>query len=336
MKLQKYINAAWEDSEEIERKTTMELIWNEENENAVVYEVRSDSPEIILPETIEGRDLVAARAYCFSNRKRKETMENRKIAVFGEPSEHKAQGEFVEKIVLPDTLERIENAAFFNCKKLAILEVGKNTKEIGSDVFNNCGALQVIRIRGKAGEETGAKSLLARVSWDIEVRFDDASFFYPEYYEGYDTIAPAHIFSLNIEGEGFRARQSFRDGKVDCEAYDAIFEKACAEESARVLVHMAMDRLITPVGLTEKNRLRYEKYLQSVQKDIFEICLKNRNIEWLSFAINSLLSGDKIEKETREEALEGYVQQGWTEGTAVLLAAGKKKSGKGRSRYEFD
>lgn len=45
----------------------MELIWNEQDENAVVHEVRSNSPEITLPETVEGRDLVAVGAYCFSD-----------------------------------------------------------------------------------------------------------------------------------------------------------------------------------------------------------------------------------------------------------------------------
>ena len=44
----------------------MELIWNEQNQNAVVHEVRSDSPEITLPETVEGRKIVAVGAYCFS------------------------------------------------------------------------------------------------------------------------------------------------------------------------------------------------------------------------------------------------------------------------------
>ena len=160
----------------------MELIWNEQNQNAVVHEVRSDSPEITLPETVEGRKIVAVGAYCFSDRKRKETSQNGITTVNGEPCDHSAQGEFVEKIALPDAVERIENAAFFNCKKLYALEVGKRTTEIGSDVFNNCSALHKVHIRGKAGEETGAKQLLARISWDVEVQFDDAVLFYPEYY----------------------------------------------------------------------------------------------------------------------------------------------------------
>ena len=314
----------------------MELIWNEQDENAVVHEVRSDSPEITLPETVEGRDLVAVGAYCFSDRKREKTTQDGNIVVIGEPSAHPAQGDFVEKISLPDAVGRIENAAFFNCKKLEYLETGKRIREIGSDVFNNCGALHRLRIRGRAGEETGARQLLARISWDVEVQFDDAVLFYPEYYEGYDTIAPAHIFGLNIEGEGFRARQCFRDGKVDFEAYDGIFEKACAEETDRVLVHMALNRLMTPLGLTEKNRLQYENYVVSVPEEIFEICLKNRNLEWLSFAVNSVLTGDKIEKSVKEQALLNYVQQDWTEGAAVLLAAGQKREEGRKARYEFE
>lgn len=314
----------------------MELIWNEQNQNAVVHEVRSDSPEITLPETVEGRKIVAVGAYCFSDRKRKETNQNGITTVNGEPCDHSAQGEFVEKIALPDAVERIENAAFFNCKKLYALEVGKRTTEIGSDVFNNCSALHKVRIRGRAGEETGARQLLARISWDVEVQFDDAVLFYPEYYEGYDTITPAHIFGLNIEGEGFRARQCFRDGKVDFEAYDGIFEKACAEETDRVLVHMALNRLMTPLGLTEKNRRQYENYVEGVPEKIFKICLKNRNLEWLSFAVNSVLTGDKIEKSVKEQALVNYVQQDWTEGAAVLLAAGQKKEDGRKARYEFE
>ena len=111
---------------------------------------------------------------------------------------------------------------------------------------------------------------------------------------------------------------------------------ACAEENDRVLVHMAMDRLMTPIGLTEKNRLRYEKYLVSVPEKIFEICLKNRKLEWLKFSVNSVLAGGKIETTVKEKALVTYVQQDWTEGAAVLLAAGRKKEGGKKARYEFE
>ncbi len=46
---------------------------------------------------------------------------------------------------------------------------------------------------------------------------------YPEYYESYDELGPAHIFELNLTGEGFRARQCFKEGVILLNAYDEIF-----------------------------------------------------------------------------------------------------------------
>lgn len=44
----------------------------------------------------------------------------------------------------------------------------------------------------------------------------------------------------------------------------------------------------------------------------------------------------KIETTVKEKALVTYVQQDWTEGAAVLLAAGRKKEGGKKARYEFE
>ncbi len=124
---------------------------------------------------------------------------------------------------------------------------------------------------------------------------------------------------------------------MDFEAYDSIFEKACAEENDRVLMHMAMDRLMTPIGLTEKNRLRYEKYLVSVPEKIFEICLKNRKLEWLKYYVNSVLAGDKIETTVKEKALVTYVQQDWTGRSRCPFGSRQeKKEGGKKARYEFE
>ena len=82
-----------------------------------------------------------------------------------------------------------------------------------------------------------------------------ARLLFPEYYESYDEIAPAHVFGRNIEGEGFRARQCVRAGEIDFALYDSIFQKACAEERETTLNRLALNRLCYPVGLTgEKDR----------------------------------------------------------------------------------
>ena len=61
---------------------------------------------------------------------------------------------------------------------------------------------------------------------------------------GYDEVGPAHIFALNIEGEGFRMRQCFKDGRIDFDGYDACFEKLCAEESDACIFHVAILRFM--------------------------------------------------------------------------------------------
>lgn len=327
-------------------ETDMKLIWQEENKRAILYEVYSDSPEIFLPEEIEDRELGAVGAYCFSDRGPSGGTDERMFTVIGEDTSHPAQGEFVEKICLPDTVRCVENAAFFNCRKLAYLEVGRHIEEIGSDVFNNCNRLHQIRIRGSAGEDTSAKAILARISWGVEVAFDDAVVYYPEYYEGYDTIEPAHIFGLNIEGEGFRARQCFREGKVDFEAYDAVFEKACAEESPEVLTKMALNRLTTPFGLGDTARKRYEDYILRNQEKIVSLCVEKCEAEWLAFVSTNMLKGERIEEKTLEQGLVKATRKNWTEGVALLLAARQGMTqqeatkqnggGKEKNRYEFE
>ena len=46
---------------------------------------------------------------------------------------------------------------------------------------------------------------------------------YPEYSESYEEIGPAHIFSLHVEGEGYRARKQFVNGRLDFGGYHRAF-----------------------------------------------------------------------------------------------------------------
>lgn len=84
---------------------------------------------------------------------------------------------------------------------------------IGSDVFMNCLRLNHIYYDCSIFDVTFLKQILTQITWDVEVHFLDSSIFYPEYNGGYDEVGPAHIFALNIEGEGFRMRQCLKRGK---------------------------------------------------------------------------------------------------------------------------
>ena len=51
---------------------------------------------------------------------------------------HPVCGNFVEEIILPDSLQVIGSCAFYNCRRLRRLSVGAGDLTVGSDVFLNC------------------------------------------------------------------------------------------------------------------------------------------------------------------------------------------------------
>lgn len=208
-----------------------------------IHRVYSTCPTIEIPECIDGYVVREIGNYCFSSKEvnLSNCILNREI-----PSNyHVCSGSDVESVRFPSTLKKLGNYAFYNCRKLKEIYVPSRLMSVGSDVFMNCLRLNHIYYDCSIFSVTVLKQILTQITWDIEVDFIDGSIFYPEYNGGYDEVGPAHIFALNIEGEGFRMRQCFKDGKIDFDEYDACFEKLCAEESESCIFHVAILRFMT-------------------------------------------------------------------------------------------
>lgn len=259
------------------------------NEDSIrINKVYSSSPTIEIPELIDGYMVREIADYCFSSKEvnLSNCILNREI-----PSNyHVCSGVDVESVRLPSTLKKLGNYAFYNCRKLKEIYVPSRLMSVGSDVFMNCLRLNHIHYDCSIFSVTILKQILTQITWDIEVDFIDGSIFYPEYNGSYDEVGPAHIFALNIEGEGFRMRQCFKDGKIDFEGYDACFEKLCAEESESCIFHVAILRFMM-------GSERYIPYLRAhdltsylhvykdicvmVEKLIEEKCMDERTLDAL-------------------------------------------------------
>ena len=213
------------------------------NEDSIrINKVYSPSPTIEIPELIDGYMVRETADYCFSSKEANlsKCILNREI-----PSNyHVCSGVDVESVRLPSTLKKLGNYAFYNCRMLKEVFLPSSLMSIGSDAFMNCLRLNHIHYGCSIFSVTILKQILTQITWDIEVDFIDGSIFYPEYNGSYDEVGPAHIFALNIEGEGFRMRQCFKDGKIDFDGYDACFEKLCAEESESCIFHVAILRFM--------------------------------------------------------------------------------------------
>lgn len=302
----------------------MHLKWKQTETGAMLLHLETDMEEVVIPDEVEGIPITEIGDYCFSGR--------------GRGMEGEVRNNVFRSISLPETVERIGDFAFYHCTKLEKIMFGKNLKKIGSDAFMNCFRLNTLTVRAKAEEQTGLKQILAQISGTITVTFEsngncDAQVLYPEYAETYDEISPAHIFGRNIEGEGFRARQCFVDGKLDFYEYDKIFQKVCVEEEGKVRIQFALNRLRYPVELKEEKRLQYEEYLRENAEKEANYFLKKRKKEELFF----LCEHQYLTEKAMTELIQQSTELDWAEGTASLLQwKAKFYQSQKKERYAFD
>ncbi len=321
------------------------------DKGARLLRVRGQHPSPVLPEQIEGVPLRELGDYCFAPQGRlperyRTTEAGRDTGSLARPAVDSAEtslrelgGSYLERLVLPDSLRRIGTYAFYNCKRLTSLAVGKRLTDIGSDAFMNCHQLKEIYLRAAPKEKTGVRFMLAQISQDLEVFFEAegtllAALFFPEYHETYDEIAPAHLFGRHIVGEGFRARQCFEDGVADFRQYDRIFPKACAGEEEGTLCAIAWDRLRCPFELEEQPGRRYADYLRAHSAALQERFLRERDSGQL------VLLGDMgfLSKEEVWHCIRRASAAGWAKGAAELMRMKNRRfpEQKAAARYTFD
>lgn len=243
-------------------KTDNKYIYEKNSENTItLLRIYGESPVITVPSMVDGYEVTEIGQYCFSAVNK--LSDDKKIQGTNEIA-----GAFVERIILPNTVNKIGDYAFYNCKNLVELVIDEGLTQIGSDVFKNCFKLARINVRCGIYDMPCLKPILTQISWNLEVEFADAYLFYPEYFEGYDEIGPAHIFKLNISGEGFRMRQCFCNNKFSFTEYDDIFTQAQAEEPVVNLLKVAGYRLMQPTELTDLAKQKYVEYLKANDKKI--------------------------------------------------------------------
>lgn len=333
----------------------MLIYYKEKSNNEIcIMRVFSESGIIKIPATIDEKTVTEIGQYCFAPNGRHKDADvklaeydrDKKVAEEVEFSEQlhdlykEACGNFVEEIILPGSIETISSCAFYNCKKLRRLSIPAGLRELGSDVFMNCINLSYISYMGTPEDKTPLKQLLAQISWDVEVNFSDkAMILYPEYFQGYDEIGPAHIFELNLTGEGFRTRQCFNDGKFSFDEYDNIFPKATAEESHKTLSFMALNRLVYPVGLSEKSRNMYMEYIGENESKIAKLIMTDPRFskERREVYLEALIEGKCFKKETVEEIIRISAERQYAELSVLLIKWKSEYYGADiRKKYEFE
>lgn len=322
----------------------IEVLWDTGKEGVRIHRIFGLNLEVTVPAKIEGMPVTEIGPYCFSasERYKKEgcfvTSLGEKEERMVEPTMPEISGKYVEGVYLPDSIHRIDNAAFYNCRQLRYISFGKEVDVIGSDVFMNCNHLKRVIIRGNCEERTGLPIILERIKSELEVCFEpqkgqyEAVLLFPEYYEWLNEITAAHIFNRSIEGEGLRMRQCFLGRKIDFAKYDQNFSNVEKAEEDSIVSQLAMDRLRWPEKLSEDIRIVYKNAVEQRYTSVIKKIVKERDIKALSF----LCEYFQPDNEKITSFMNTCIKEEWTEGNVFLMEKKQKETAFAEKSYEFD
>jgi len=253
---------------------------------------------------------------------------------------HPVCGNFLEEIVLPDTLQVIGSCTFYNCRKLRLLTVGAGNLTMGSDVFLNCFTLETIRVQARPEEATGLFALVNNITEAVRAEFLPAgaakplaSLWYPAYWEDYEET-PAHILLHTFSGQGYHYRQCFLDNKFLPTEYDAIFPQSHDSDDASIMAMLCFDRLRCPWQLTDTAAGHYRKFLAANTGRVLARLLKTQDND----SIRALIALDVLDKDGFAEASALAAKAENASAAALLADAEHKKyaAEKKKNRYDFD
>ena len=253
---------------------------------------------------------------------------------------HPVCGNFVEEIILPDSLQVIGSCAFYNCRSLRLLTVGSGGLTVGSDVFLNCFALETLRVQAAPEQPTGLFALVNNITEAVQAQFWPAgapaplaALWYPAYWEDIEET-PAHILLHTFSGQGYHYRQCFLDNKFLPAEYDAIFPQGHDADDAAVMAMLCFARLRYPWQLTEAAAGHYRVFLAANTDRVFARLLKAQDTD----GIRALLALDVLDKAAFASAA-ALAAKAENAAAAALLADAEHKKYAPQSkkqRYDFD
>ena len=253
---------------------------------------------------------------------------------------HPVCGNFVEEIILPDSLQVIGSCAFYNCRSLRLLTVGSGGLTVGSDVFLNCFALETLRVQAAPEQPTGLFALVNNITEAVQAQFwpADASaplaaLWYPAYWEDIEET-PAHILLHTFSGQGYHYRQCFLNNIFLPAEYDSIFPQGHDADDANVMAMLCFDRLRYPWQLTEAAAGHYRAFLAANTDRVLARLLKAQDLD----GIRALLALDVLDKAGFASAAALAAKAESAAAAALLADAEHKKYAPQpkKQRYDFD
>ena len=281
------------------------------DKNAIrILGCRSYDGEVIIPETIDGKPVTELAPYAFSEGwGRREMLAAAGSEIFladsegnplpvhqpeaGESEAGASQMELplpppaccghLTEIILPKTIKKIGNYAFYNCFELKSIRCYSSIADVGSGLFTGCTGVRNLDIHIVKGQKSCFKELISELRQELYVNYysdeGQAKLIFPEMYEESVENTPARIIVREMHGCGHRYRYCFEQTDFRFQKYDELFPHILVQEPESVTAALVMGRLRFPVGLMEKYREVYETYLREHFAGAAKAAIRERKAE---------------------------------------------------------
>ncbi len=175
--------------------------------------------------------------------------------------------ERLEALRLPECVERIGRYAFYNCRRMERINIPLAARELNTGLFLNCDSLRHLSF----GRCRHISDLIAGLNQELQLSIDfpgagggreHAELVLPDFQYEYIEDTPARQFHQVNYGTGHIFRQCIGNSEIDFRRYDEIFYLTRREDTAEVVLLLAVSRLRYPYRLQERHRAVYLDYLR--------------------------------------------------------------------------
>lgn len=281
-----------------------------------ITECRGRDSIVTVPEEIDGCAVTELAPYAFS----KERRGNAEVEC-PEDAEKlpRVCGGGLTEIYLPDTLRKIGNYAFYNCEHLEKISCAGTIADLGSGIFTGCTGVRELEIRIEDGKRSCFQELISELRQELYVTYTDSSgtarLIFPEFYEEAVENTPAKVLKTEMHGCGHRYRYCFDKREFQFKEYDSLFPHVRVQEPDRLVVRLALGRLMYPLGLLGREKSVYASYLKEHLLLAAEILFGEKNQEGLMWLTEKYVNG----RETLDRMIELANRMDYSEGLSYLM-----------------
>lgn len=325
------------------------FLYQIKNETIVILGCRSYDGLVEIPETIDGKPVTELAAYAFSEGWGRREMLKAAGPILLADAEGKAKHGMeagteagtaeaeelppvaccghLKEIILPRTIKKIGNYAFYNCFELGTIRCWSAIEDVGSGLFTGCTSIRHMDIHIVLHRRSCLKEMISELRQELYVNYYveseapakdpvlQAKLVFPEMFEESVENTPARIIMREMHGCGHMYRYCFEQTDFRFSKYDALFPHIKVQEPEWVVCALVMGRLRYPAELMEQHRGAYEEYLKEHMGGAAEWALSEGDTETFFWLADRY--GER--KETLDEMIELAGRKGETEALSGLM-----------------